>query len=114
MRLMSLPRELGVLELRAWLTDEARAPPVLLDVRNHDEWAWARLAGATFIPLGELEERHDELLALKTRPIVVYCHHGVRSLYGAEFLAQLGYQTTSLRGGLDAWSLHVDPTLPRY
>ncbi|MDX2013460.1 MAG: rhodanese-like domain-containing protein [Myxococcaceae bacterium] len=111
---MTLPRELGVLELKAWLDDASRAPPVLLDVRNHDEWQWVRLAGATFIPLGELEERHDELLPLKERPIVVYCHHGVRSLYGSEYLRELGYDTTSLRGGIDAWSLHVDPAIARY
>lgn len=111
---MTLPRELGVLELKAWLDDATRPPPVLLDVRNHDEWQWVRLAGATFIPLGELEERHDELLPLKERPIVVYCHHGVRSLYGSEYLRDLGYDTTSLRGGIDAWSVQIDASVARY
>lgn len=111
---MPLPREISVTELKTWLDDGARAAPVLLDVRNHDEWQWVRLAGAVFVPLGELEERHEELSEHKARPIVVYCHHGIRSLYGAEYLRDLGYDATSLRGGIDAWSLHVDPSLQRY
>jgi rhodanese-related sulfurtransferase len=47
--------------------------------------------------------------------VVVYCHHGLRSLSGAALLQNLGYRNVvSLAGGIDAWSLHVDPRLPRY
>lgn len=111
---MALPFEISVSELKAWLDDPTRPAPVLLDVRNHDEWQWVRMTKATLIPLGELEDRHDELDAIKGQPVVVYCHHGVRSLYGAEYLRDLGHDATSLSGGIDAWSVKIDPTLERY
>jgi rhodanese-related sulfurtransferase len=111
---MTLPTEISVTDLKAWLDDPSREPPFLLDVRNHDEWQWVRMAKATHIPLGELEDRHDELDHLKGQPIVVSCHHGVRSLYGAEYLRTRGHDATSLRGGIDAWSIQIDPTLERY
>ncbi|MDP1919056.1 MAG: rhodanese-like domain-containing protein [Myxococcales bacterium] len=111
---MALPNEISVDELKAWLDDPNRPAPVLLDVRNDDEWQQVHMAKATLIPLGELEDRHDELDALKGQPVVVYCHHGVRSLYGAEYLRDLGHDATSLSGGIDAWSVHIDPTLERY
>ena len=111
---MSLPREISVAELAAWLADSSRPAPVLLDVRRDDEYAIAKLAGSVLVPLHELEERRDELQAFVGRPVVVYCHHGVRSLSGAGFARTLGLDATSLRGGIDAWSLDVDPKTPRY
>lgn len=110
---MALPPELSPAQLRA-LLDGGAPTPRLLDVRNHDEWRLVRLPGATLIPLDELEERHGELGPPPGAPIAVYCHHGIRSLYGAEYLRSLGYETTSLRGGIEAWALTLDPTLPRY
>lgn len=109
---MSLPREITVHELVQWLGREPR--PTLLDVRDHDEFQWARLPGARLIPLDELPERLDELEALKGQPVVVYCHLGVRSLAGAELLRELGVEATSLRGGIEAWSTEIDPSVPRY
>lgn len=111
---MSLPREISVAELSGWLDDPARERPVLLDVRRDDEWQIAKLDGAVLVPLHELEERRDELLGFQGKPVVVYCHHGVRSLSGAGFARALGLDATSLRGGIDAWSLEIDAKVPRY
>jgi rhodanese-related sulfurtransferase len=104
------PREVSVEEARDLLAGPT--PPVLLDVRNHDEFAWARLPGAVLIPLPELEDREEELDG--RRPHLVLCHHGVRSLAGSEYLKARGFDAASIRGGIEAWSLKVDPQVPRY
>jgi rhodanese-related sulfurtransferase len=87
--------------------------PLLLDVREAWEYAHAHLPGSVHIPMGEIPARHGELPA--EGPIVVLCHHGVRSLQVAHFLEQRGFAGVyNLRGGIDAWSLEVDPDVPRY
>jgi len=88
--------------------------PALLDVRRPDEHAIASLPGAKLIPLQELEARAGELEALRGRKVVVYCHHGVRSLSGAAFLLARGLDARSLAGGIDRFAQVVDPKLPRY
>ena len=94
---------------------DAGEPLVLLDVRNEDEYAYCRLAGSVLIPLGELMGRVEEVDAPDGALVVVYCHHGVRSLSGAAILARAGIgNAVSLAGGIDAWSLHIDPGVPRY
>jgi rhodanese-related sulfurtransferase len=84
----------------------------LLDVRLKEEREFSNLGGF-HIPLHELETRYQELphdrLAL-----IVYCHHGVRSLHATQFLKYHGYDVLSLRGGIEAWSLEIDPNVPRY
>jgi adenylyltransferase/sulfurtransferase len=87
--------------------------PVLLDVRRYDEVEAAAIAGAVHIPLDELGERAGELDPEKET--VVFCHHGVRSLAATAFLRQQGFANVrSLSGGIDRWSVLVDPTVPRY
>ena len=94
---------------------DAGEPLVLLDVRNEDEYAYCRLAGSVLIPLGELMGRVEEMDVPDGALVVVYCHHGVRSLSGAAILARAGIDNAvSLSGGIDAWSLHIDPGVPRY
>lgn len=94
--------------------DEGREM-LLLDVRRLNEWNFARLPAATLIPLHELASRSAELADHKSRPIVIYCHHGVRSLRAAEFLRSLGFASVvSLAGGIEAYSRLVDPSIPRY
>jgi rhodanese-related sulfurtransferase len=105
-------REISVTELKAALG--SAAPPVLVDVRNPTEHAYAAIAGSTLIPLYEIEDRASELEAFKGRPIVVYCHLGVRSLDGAAYLQSLGYDAVSLAGGIEAWSCEIDPKVRRY
>ncbi|MHB8351800.1 MAG: rhodanese-like domain-containing protein, partial [Thermoplasmata archaeon] len=87
--------------------------PLLVDVREPEEWAIARLPGAVLIPHAELAERLSELTG--ARELVVYCKSGRRSATASKFLLGLGFtQVRSLAGGIDAWSERIDPTLPRY
>lgn len=92
---------------------DANVPVVLLDVRQPEEYALCALPGSVLIPLGELAGRVDEVPDDGT-PVVVYCHHGVRSLTGAAILRAAGREALSLAGGIDRWSLSVDPAVPRY
>ncbi len=94
---------------------ESEHPPVLLDVREPEEHAFAALPHSKLIPLREMPGRIQEIEDWKTRTIVVYCHHGVRSLHAAAFLTQSGFSDVrNLDGGIEAWSLVVDTTVPRY
>ena len=86
---------------------------VLLDVREDWEWEKAHLEGAIHIPLEELGDRFGELDPRSE--IIVYCHHGERSVDGCLVLWEHGFRKVrSLTGGIEAWSELVDPTVPRY
>jgi sulfur-carrier protein adenylyltransferase/sulfurtransferase len=88
---------------------------LLLDVREPSEHARARIEGARLLPLGQLEARLGELDAWRTRRVVVHCHHGGRSAHACLVLREHGFQRVeNLAGGIDAWSLAVDPSVPRY
>jgi adenylyltransferase/sulfurtransferase len=88
---------------------------LLLDVREPDEHAKASIEGARLLPLGELPARCAELEAWRERPVVVHCHHGGRSLKAARWLREHGFRdVANLTGGIEAWSLTVDPSVPRY
>jgi rhodanese-related sulfurtransferase len=106
-------------ELRQRL--DAREPLTLLDVREPKERDFCAIAalapaGDLHIPMREVPGRLVDIRAALARgPLVVYCHHGVRSMAVAEWLADRQPGTIlNLRGGIDAWSAEVDPTLPRY
>lgn len=87
----------------------------LVDVREADEVETARIAGALWIPLGELESRLGELEAMRSAAIVVHCHHGGRSERATRLLLERGFERVeNLEGGIEAWSLTVDPLVPRY
>jgi rhodanese-related sulfurtransferase len=88
------------------------AAPALLDVREAWEHAISALPGARLVPMEELPFRVDELEP--HREVVVYCHHGIRSAAVVEWLRAHGFPAVNLQGGIDAWALHVDPTLRRY
>ncbi|HXU34562.1 MAG TPA: molybdopterin-synthase adenylyltransferase MoeB [Thermoanaerobaculia bacterium] len=86
---------------------------VVLDVRTPQEYQIARIEGAVLIPLQELPDRLNELDTAAM--IVAQCHGGVRSAQAVHFLRQHGFaKTRNLAGGIDAWSVEVDPTVPRY
>jgi adenylyltransferase/sulfurtransferase len=88
---------------------------LLLDVREPDEYARAHIEGALLVPMGELELRRQELLKWRDRPLVVYCHHGGRSARACELLSGWEFRSVeNLSGGIEAWSLTVDPDVPRY
>jgi molybdopterin/thiamine biosynthesis adenylyltransferase/rhodanese-related sulfurtransferase len=88
---------------------------LLLDVRELDEWETTRIEGAALLPLGEIEARVEEIAEWRDRPIVVYCHHGNRSARACEQLMRLGFsRIENMDGGIEAWSLTVDGSVPRY
>ncbi len=88
---------------------------LLLDVRDRDEYDRARLEGSTLIPVGELGDRLDEIAEHRSGPVVVHCHHGPRSRRACELLIENGFtQVEEMAGGIEAWSLTVDPDVPRY
>ena len=84
----------------------------LLDVREPHEVQVANIDPYVHIPMGMLPVRHEEID--KEKPIIVICHTGVRSAQVCQYLETLGYDVTNLEGGIDAWSMQVDPSVPRY
>jgi adenylyltransferase/sulfurtransferase len=86
---------------------------LVLDVREPWEWAICRLPGARLVPLRELETEIDTLD--RQREILVYCHRGVRSVDAAHRLLAAGFTRVShLEGGIDRWSVEIDPGVARY
>ena len=86
---------------------------ILLDVREEWEYQLVHIEGAVSIPLGELPRRSRELSPVDE--IIVYCHHGMRSLDAAHLLQQLGFKSVlSVVGGIDRWASEVDQNLQRY
>ena len=84
----------------------------LFDVRTAEELAIARIEGGVLLDDAGITKLQD-LDADAT--IVVYCHHGIRSMQAAGQLLSQGFKNIyNLDGGIDAWSLHVDPSVPRY
>ncbi|MBE0690316.1 MAG: rhodanese-like domain-containing protein [Anaerolineae bacterium] len=102
----------------------------LLDVRNPDEWEICKLENAVTLPLPTLQMAAQEIIfggdaaengvvaqIPRDRDVIVYCHTGVRSQYAIMMLRELGYEPTrliNLSGGIHAWALSVDPTMPTY
>ncbi len=105
--------EITALETKALL--DSGAPIRLVDCREEHEHALCHLEGAQLIPLSIFSNVAQELLTNKEESIIVYCHGGVRSARVTDYLLQLGYRDVrSMQGGIDAWSLEVDPSVPRY
>lgn len=91
---------------------------LLLDCRRDEEVAFNRIPGAVHVEMNQTEKRADELedeTGGRDHPIIVYCHHGRRSLQVTTTLRALGFTNVrSLAGGIDAWSTAIDPSVPRY
>lgn len=87
-------------------------PPRLLDVRNQWEHDISRIEGDVLIPLDTLVRRLGEID--RRDRLIVYCHHGRRSLIAVQYLKQEGFDAVSMAGGIDRWSAEVDPSIPRY
>jgi len=108
-----MAREIPARELKTRLA--AGKPTHLVDVRDPWERAIAVLKDHQHIPLDELPERAGEVRAPEGALVVIYCHHGVRSLAAAQFLEQQGMKgVVSLAGGIDAWANLVDPSIAVY
>ena len=105
--------EVGVQEVKRML--DAGEKFLLLDVRQPKEYDTARIPGAMLLPLSELPKRVEELRAYVGQPIVTHCHKGMRSLQAAQWLRSQGFaDTRSMAGGIEEWSLKIDPKVPRY
>lgn len=110
-------QQLQVTELAAHC---AATPTVLLDVREPWEVALAalRLPGTTALdlPMQQVPQQLDQIAGDRaTQSVVCICHHGARSAQVVAFLAHHGFAAVyNLAGGIDAWSAHVDPNVPRY
>ena len=106
-------RQISVRDVNEML--KSGSPVLLLDVREPQEHAFCHLPGSVLIPLGELSTRWEEVEVPDGALVVVYCHHGVRSLRGAGFLEHVGIKNVaSMAGGIEEWSLTVDAAVPRY
>lgn len=108
--------ELSPRQVRAMM-DEPGQKPLLIDCREESEWKTARIEGARLIPLGEFSAKLDSIvdeLEDQERPVVVHCHHGMRSLKATLLLRSRGVEAKSMAGGIDLWSVDVDPGVPRY
>jgi rhodanese-related sulfurtransferase len=88
----------------------------LIDVREPHEFAQAKIEGATLIPMRSVPGELQDLDARAGEAtLIVYCHHGVRSLNVVHWLREQGVDACqSMAGGIDAWSLRVDSSVPRY
>lgn len=109
-----LPLEIAPTQVKQMLDDGQ--PLCLVDVREQAEYQICRIEGAELIPMNtvpmqlqHLESEADEKL------VVVYCHHGVRSLNVVNWLRGQGIENcTSMAGGIDLWSAQIDSSVPRY
>ncbi len=94
-------------ELNEWLKEEARPDPLLLDVREPDEFAAYRIEGSTLIPMRAIPARMHELD--RSSEVVMICRSGARSYHAGMFLKQNGFERVyNLAGGVIAWSRDVE------
>jgi len=103
-------RQLSAPDLKTLL--ESGAAIERVDVRTEDERAVAAIDGFRLLD----QAYHDALLLLdRNAPIVFQCHHGIRSQHAADYFRSHGFRNLyNLQGGIDAWSVLVDPSVPRY
>jgi rhodanese-related sulfurtransferase len=87
---------------------------LMIDVREPEEHAICRIEGSRLLPMQSIP-LHLEELREEASEIVVFCHHGVRSLSVVDWLRRQGVENCrSMSGGIDLWSRRIDPVVPRY
>lgn len=92
---------------------QQKGEAVLLDVREEQELEICRIEGALHIPLNEIPERYETLP--EGKPVIVLCHHGMRSSKAQQFLISKGLDNIiNMQGGIHAWSTDVDPRMTQY
>jgi len=107
-----LPKEITPAEVKAKL--DSGSAILLLDVREPEERRICRIDGSRLMPMRSIPEHLQELKE-ESNPIVVFCHHGVRSLSVVDWLRRQGVENCrSMAGGIDLWSRRIDPAVPRY
>jgi rhodanese-related sulfurtransferase len=86
---------------------------MLVDVREPHEYALCHIEGSVLIPMGTIPANLQKLDT--DEDVICFCHHGMRSLDVANWLRTQGVKSAkSMAGGIDRWSLEVDPNVPRY
>ncbi len=106
---MEAPLEIDV----ATAAQQFRTGALLLDVREPFEIAICAVAGSRHIPMRQIPENLKALP--RDQPILVLCHHGVRSLRVTEYLRAQGFpQVSNIAGGITAWAEQIEPGMPRY
>ncbi|MCU1330176.1 MAG: moeZ 2 [Bryobacterales bacterium] len=107
-----LAMEISPSDVKAKL--DAGEPLRLIDCREQGEYDICRIEGARLLPMNSIP-KHLQELDDDGAPIVVYCHHGVRSLSVVDWLRRQGVENAqSMSGGIDYWSISVDRSVPRY
>lgn len=107
------PLEVDVTTVSNWLS--SREDWVLLDCREPAEAEIAAIRGAVLIPMNQIPSATEQLKDMEGKHIVVHCHHGGRSLRVAHWLRANGFaDAQSMAGGINAWSIEIDQTVPRY
>lgn len=87
----------------------------LIDCRELDEWHFNRIEGARHMALSQFPHAARSLLRTPDEAMVIYCHHGIRSLHATRWLRQQGCPNVfSLQGGIAHWSADIDPSVPTY
>lgn len=93
----------------------ANADFLLLDCREQNEFDLVKIDGATLIPMSEIRERVGELEPQRQTHIIVYCHHGGRSMRVTQWLREQGFpKVQNMAGGIHAWAQDIDPSMPTY
>jgi sulfur-carrier protein adenylyltransferase/sulfurtransferase len=105
--------EVDAPEARALL--DSPEPPLLVDVREHDEWTEGHIPGAVHVPRGYLESRIEQAAPDRSRALVLYCAGGSRSAFAVKTLEELGYENVvNLAGGFTDWKRNgFEVQLPR-
>ncbi len=88
---------------------------LFLDCREAHEYAYCRIEGSMLVPLSQFAGMAESQFPNKETACIIYCHHGVRSLNATFYLREQGYANVfSMHGGIELWSLDIDPSVPRY
>ncbi|MDP6446490.1 MAG: rhodanese-like domain-containing protein [Pirellulaceae bacterium] len=113
MNVEELPIQISVQSVNELL--EGGADFVLLDCREESEYKVAKIAGSVLEPMSHMQARQQQLLELKDRHVVVHCHLGGRSMQVVQWLRQMGFERCqNMDGGIEAWSVEIDSSVPRY
>ena len=102
-------------EVAQWHQLPADERPCLLDCREPEEVDVCRIEGSVVVRMGDIPGSIERLQSLSERGIVIYCHHGMRSLHAASFLRERGIGNVfSMAGGIELWARQIDPDMARY
>jgi len=109
------PLEISPTDVSSLLARPGTRTCRIIDCREESEWQICRLPEAQLVPLSRFGELASQAFSDPQEHIIIYCHHGMRSLRATEFLRHHGFvNTQSMHGGIDAWADFVDPATPRY